>query len=450
MPTTISSTDDQQRDSPSVDRMPHDITAEQSVIGAMLQSSQATATAIDHIRSSDMYDPQHMAIFAAIAEMYTNGDTCGDPILTAKELASRGILERLTGGVSYLHTCMAAVPTVANVGHYALIVKEHAESRRIITAGMRIMAIGRSQEGGKAGAAAEVLSRACLDSESRGAVRIGDIIGDVLAEVDAGLSAGPSTGFADLDRLLHGLRPGLVTIAGRPGMGKSTVAVDITRSFAIRQGIPVLLFSLEMGKEQIVKRILSAESRVPHHLLMEGGKKLSSEDWQRITSAQPRVSDAPLDIDDEAGLTIHEICARSRMRAARGDLGLIIVDHIGLCGSVLGGRASRTEEVGAITRGLHALYKSLNIPVIMVSQLNRGPEQRTDKRPQLQDLRESGNIEQDSTVVILTHREDYYDKESPRAGESDLIVAKHRDGETDTITVASQLHYSRFVDMAVA
>jgi replicative DNA helicase len=415
----------------------------------MMQSEEATATAISIVRSLDFHLPIHQSMFEALAAMYTEGRRCGDPMLAAEEFRTRGMLGRIGGG-GYIHTCMNVVPTIANVSHYAKIVKSYARDRRLNDAGLGIVQLALTSGDNKAAQAAKLLSDACLDDAgATGPMLIGDEIDDTMADIERGQTEGPSTGFSDLDRLLHGLQPGVVTIAGRPGMGKSTVAVDFARSMAIHQKIPTLVFALEMSRPQLRKRIVSAESGVAHRIIRAGGNALSDSDWTLITEAMPRIKAAPLSIDDTAGLTIHEICARSRMHATRHGLGCVIVDHIGLCAPILGSRSSRTEEIGAVTKGLHGLFKDLAIPVIAVSQLNRGPEQRTDKRPQLSDLRESGNIEQDSTVVILVHRDDYYDKESPRSGEADFIVAKHRDGDTDTITVAAQLHYARFRDMAV-
>jgi replicative DNA helicase len=429
--------------------MPHDTVAEQAILGSMLQSAEATPAAMQIVRGRDLYSTVHQDVFNAIVTMYTSGDTVGDPVIISTRLLELGLIARLPDA-SYLHTCMQAVPTVANVTHYARIVAGHAESRRLIEAGTRITNIGRTpQITNKAAASAKALSDACVGTHGTTAVRVGDTLAEVLKEMDEGRKPGPSTGFSDLDRLLYGLNPGLIVIAGRPGMGKSTVGMDVARAMAIHQGIPTLFFALEMGTKQLNMRIIAAESGVSHRSIREGGDALTEQDWKRVTAAAPRIAAAPLEVDDQSGLTIHEICARSRIRAARGGLGCVIVDHIGLCDSVLGSRSSRTEEIGAITKGLHALSKDLGIPVIAVSQLNRGPEGRTDKRPQLSDLRESGNIEQDATVVIMVHRDDYYDKESPRAGEADFIVAKNRDGEMDTITVAAQLHYARFKDMAV-
>ncbi|MGH3738123.1 MAG: replicative DNA helicase [Micromonosporaceae bacterium] len=226
----------------------------------------------------------------------------------------------------------------------------------------------------------------------------------------------------------------------------STAAMDFVRATSIRGGMSSLMFSLEMSKVEIVMRLLSAESRVPLHVLRSGG--LSDDDWTKLARRMGEISEAPMFVDDTPNMTLMEIRAKARRLKQRNDLKLIIVDYLQLMTSPKRVE-SRQQEVAELSRGLKLLAKEVECPVVAVSQLNRGPEQRTDKRPQLSDLRESGSIEQDADVVILLHREDYYDKESPRAGEADFIVAKHRNGPTDTVTVAAQLHFSRFVDMAI-
>jgi replicative DNA helicase len=261
-----------------------------------------------------------------------------------------------------------------------------------------------------------------------------------------GLMTGVPTGFSDLDRLTNGLHPGqLIIVAGRPGLGKSTASLDIMRSCSIRHGLSSCIFSLEMSKTEIVMRLLSAEARVPLHNLRTG--QMSDDDWTKLARSVGEVSEAPLFIDDSPNMTLMEIRAKARRLKQRHDLKLIMVDYMQLMSSPKK-TESRQQEVSELSRGLKLMAKELEVPVIAVSQLNRGPEQRTDKRPQLSDLRESGSIEQDADMVILLHRDDYYEKESPRAGEADFIVAKHRNGPTDTITVAFQGHFSRFVDMS--
>jgi replicative DNA helicase len=247
-----------------------------------------------------------------------------------------------------------------------------------------------------------------------------------------------------MDRLLNGLQPGqLIMLAARPGMGKSTLGLDFARAASIKNNATSAVFSLEMGRNEIVMRLLSSESSIGLTAMRSG--KMNEADWQKLARKMSNVSNAPLFIDDSPNLTITEIRAKCRRLKQRHDLKLVVVDYLQLMTS---GRKveSRQQEVSEFSRSLKLLAKELNVPVVAISQLNRGPEQRTDKRPMLSDLRESGSLEQDSDVVILIHREEHYDKEA-RPGEADLIVAKHRNGPIATIQVSFQGHYSRFTDM---
>jgi replicative DNA helicase len=261
-----------------------------------------------------------------------------------------------------------------------------------------------------------------------------------------GNMTGVPTGFADLDSLTNGLHAGqMVVIAARPAIGKSTLALDLARSAAIKHDLPTVIFSLEMSRNEITMRLLSAESRVSLHSMRTG--QMGEEDWATLARRMSEVVDAPLYIDDSPNMSMMEIRAKCRRLKQRQGLKLVIIDYLQLMSSPKRVE-NRQQEVSEMSRSLKLLAKEIDVPVVALSQLNRGPEQRNDKKPLLSDLRESGSIEQDSDMVILLHREDAYERESPRAGEADLIVAKHRNGPTATVTVAFQGHYSRFVDMA--
>ncbi len=257
---------------------------------------------------------------------------------------------------------------------------------------------------------------------------------------------GVPTGFTDLDTLTNGLHPGqMIIVAARPAVGKSTLGLDVARAASIKHQLTSVIFSLEMSRNEITMRLLSAEGKVPLHHMRAG--QMTDDDWNRIARCTGEVSSAPLFIDDSPNMTMMEIRAKCRRLKQRNDLRMVIVDYLQLMTS--GKKVeSRQQEVSEFSRSLKLLAKELEVPVIAICQLNRGPEQRTDKKPMLSDLRESGSLEQDADMVILLHREDAYEKESPRAGEADFVVAKHRNGPTATITVAFQGHYSRFVDMA--
>ena len=431
---------------------PQDLEAEQSVLGGMLLSKDAIADVVEALRGGDFYKPAHQTIYEAILDLYGRGEPA-DAITLSAELTKRGELGRV-GGAPYLHTLISSVPTAANAGYYARIVCERAILRRLVEAGTRITQMGYADTG----EVDEVVDRAQAEiyavTEQRTSedyAPLSEIMEGTLDEIEAigsrgGTMVGVPTGFTDLDNLTNGLHPGqLVVVAARPGLGKSTLALDFARSASIKSGLTSVIFSLEMTRNEITMRLLSAEARVGLHHMRTGS--LGDDDWTKLARKMSEVASAPLFIDDSPNMTMMEIRAKCRRLKQRHDLKLVVVDYLQLMSS--GKRVeSRQQEVAEFSRALKLLAKELELPVVALSQLNRGPEQRTDKKPMLSDLRESGSIEQDSDMVILLHREDAYERESPRAGEADFIVAKHRNGPTATITVAFQGHYSRFVDMA--
>jgi len=431
---------------------PQDVAAEQSVLGGMLISKDAIADVIEQLRSNDFYRPAHETIYDAILDLYGRGEPA-DAITVLAELTKRGEAGRV-GGAPYLHELISSVPTAANAGYYARIVRERAILRRLVEAGTRIVQLGYAADGGDVdeivnNAQAEVYS-VTETRASEDYVVLGEVLGGTVDEIEAAGHRGEGmvgvpTGFADLDRLTNGLHPGqMIVIAARPAMGKSTFAIDIARSAAIKNNATTCVFSLEMGRNEITMRLLAAEARIHLQKLRNGS--LGDDDWQKLANTMGKISEAPLFIDDSPNMSLMEIRAKCRRLKQRHHLKLVVIDYLQLMSS--GKRVeSRQQEVSEFSRALKLLAKELEVPVIALSQLNRGPEQRTDKKPAMSDLRESGSIEQDADMVILLHREDAYEKESPRAGEADVIVAKHRNGPTDTITVAFQGHYSRFVDM---
>lgn len=431
---------------------PQDIPAEQSVLGGMMLSKDAIADVVETLRGNDFYRPAHESIYDAVTDLYAKGEPA-DSVTVAHELTKRGEIARI-GGAAYLHTLISSVPTAANAGYYASIVHEHAVLRRLVEAGTRIVQLGYDAEGDVDDvvnlAQAEVYA-VTEERTSEDYVPLSDIIEGTMEEIERagdhdGGMLGVPTGFADLDELTNGLQPGqMIVVAARPAVGKSTLALDIARAASIKNSMASVVFSLEMGRTEISMRLLSAESRLPLQKLRKG--ELDNDDWTRLARVLGEVNEAPLYIDDSPNMSLVEIRAKCRRLKQKNNLQLVIIDYLQLMSS--GKRVeSRQQEVSEFSRALKLLAKEIQVPVIALSQLNRGPEQRTDKKPMVSDLRESGSIEQDADMVILLHREDLYDKESPRAGEADLIVAKHRNGPTGTITVAFQGHYSRFVDMA--
>jgi replicative DNA helicase len=431
---------------------PHDLAAEQCVLGGMLMSKDAISDVMEVIRPADHYRPAHQVVHEAILELYGRGEPA-DPVTVSDLLAKRGELARVGGG-AYLHTLIASVPTAANAGYYARIVRERAILRRLVEVGTRIVQLGYAGDGD----ADELVDRAQAEiygvterRVSEDFLPLSEIMPGALDEIEAigsrgGVMTGVPTGFADLDTLTNGLHPGqMVVIAARPAIGKSTLALDLARAAAIKHRLTTAMFSLEMSRNEITMRLLSAEARVPLQAMRTG--QLGEDDWTRLARRMSEVVDAPLFIDDSPNMSMMEIRAKCRRLKQRHDLRMVIVDYLQLMTSPRRVE-NRQQEVSEMSRSLKLLAKEVDVPVVAISQLNRGPEQRNDKRPLLSDLRESGSIEQDSDVVILLHREDAYERESPRAGEADMIIAKHRNGPTTTVTVAFQGHYSRFVDMA--
>lgn len=432
--------------------MPHDDVAEQSVLGGMLLSKDAIADVVESLRASDFYKPAHETIYEAILSLYGHGSPA-DAITVADELKKRGELTRV-GGASYIHMLIASVPTAANAQYYAEIVKEHAIMRRLIEAGTKIAQLGYANETEVDTlvdqAQAEIY--AVTDGNAKeDYVSFSDALEETINEIDANSNRpdgvyGVPTDFIEFDELTGGLHGGqMIVIAARPGVGKSTLALDIARSASIHHQMTTVFFSLEMSRTELAMRILSAEGKISMGRLKKGD--LDTEGWTNLATLQGRIDSAPLFIDDSPNMTLMEIRAKCRRLKQRNDLKLVVLDYLQLMSS--GKKVeSRQQEVSEFSRSLKLLAKELDVPVIALSQLNRGSEQRTDKRPMVSDLRESGSIEQDADMVILLHREDMYNPDSERVGEADMIIAKHRGGPTRTIPLAFSGKYSRFNNMA--
>ncbi len=429
---------------------PQDVIAEQSVLGGMLLSKDAISDVVEILRERDFYRPAHELIYDAIIDLYGRGEPA-DPVTVSAELTKRGDLVR-AGGAPYLHTLISSVPTAANAGYYAKIIRERAIMRRLVEAGTKIVQLGYTDEGEVDDAVDQAQAEVFAVTERREAddyVQLSQLLPAALDEIEkiaAGvIGQGVKTGFKDLDALTNGFHPGnMIVLAARPAVGKSTLGLDIARYASIHKGETSVIFSLEMSRSEITMRMLSAEARVPLNNIRSGN--LTEEEWSRMARRMGEISQAPMFIDDSPNLSLMEIRAKSRRLKQRHNLKLIVIDYLQLMTS--GKRVeNRQQEVSEFSRQLKLLAKELNVPVVAISQLNRSPEQRSDKKPMLSDLRESGSIEQDADVVILLHREDLYDSQN-RSGEADLIVAKHRNGPTRTITVSAQLHFARFTDMA--
>lgn len=433
---------------------PHDNEAEQGVLGAMLLSPNTITDIIEELIPDDFYRPAHQLIYRAILDLFSDNKDV-DPVIVAGRLDRNHDLERV-GGAPYLHTLISSVPTAANARYYAEIVAEKAVLRRLVDAGTRVVQLGyEGTEGAEVDVVVDMAQQEVFAIAQRNVTEdyaiLADILQPTMDELDelsthGGLARGIPTGFIDLDNLTNGLHGGqMIIVAARPGVGKSTLALDFMRSCSIKHNKASVIFSLEMSKSEIGMRLLSAETEIRLSDMRAG--RMSDEAWAKLANRVGQISEAPLFIDDSANLTMMEIRSKARRLKQKHDLQMIVVDYLQLMSS--GKRVeSRQQEVSEFSRQLKLLAKELDVPLVAISQLNRGPESRTDKRPQLADLRESGSLEQDADMVMLLYRPDSQDKDDERAGEADIILAKHRGGPIDTVQVAHQLHYSKFVDMA--
>ena len=430
---------------------PHDPDAERAVLGAMLLSPDAVATAIDLLDSGDFYAPVHAELFTVMVELYATGSPVDGATLGAAA-RTRGMLPRLSNG-AYISELMAAPGSPASVSYYAHIIVALARLRRVAEASLRgfhMASAVTADPDTVPGQVADAVVRAATAGLRDQSVTAGQAADDAVSlslaisrgEVDR---RGLSTGYPDLDALTFGIHPGqLILVAGRPAMGKSVVLLDIARHVAVTQGRPVLLCSLEMSTLEVGQRLVAATSGVPLKALREG--TMSAEQELKALQAQSVLAAAPLIIDESTDVTVADLRAKALSASRRsGGLALIAVDYLQLI-TPLNPRADKHVQIGDISRGLKVLAKDI-APVVSASQLNRGPEQRTDKKPLLSDLRDSGALEQDCDVAILLHRDDYYEPESPRAGEVDLIVAKQRNGPVGTVSLAGQFTYARLVSM---
>ena len=430
--------------------LPHDLMAEQSTLGGMMISMDAVAVANEYVKSPDFYAPKHEHIYDAIMSLFGKGDPV-DAISVSAELTRSGNLVR-AGGAEYVHQLTSMVPTAANVDYYAKVVQEKSILRKLVEVGTRIAQMGYQAEG----ELEDLLNTAQADVYAVGSKALAEEYAPLSVSIDAAINemeiaeasgddiVGVPTGFHELDNMTHGLHGGqMVIVAARPAVGKSTFALDIARNGSIKSNKAVLFFSLEMSKAEIAMRMLSAEAEI--HLSKMRGGKLSTDEWKKLASVRGRINDAPLFIDDSPNLTMVEIRAKSRRLAQNLGLELIVIDYLQLLSS--GKKVeSRQQEVSEFSRSIKLLAKELKIPVIAISQLNRNSEQKSDKTPEISHLRESGSLEQDADVVILLHREDMGQKDHPRAGEADIIVAKQRSGPTGKVEVMFQGQYSRFVN----
>lgn len=432
---------------------PNDLQAEESVLGAMLLSKEAIGIASEILTADDFYKPAHGHIFEAITALHGAGEPA-DPVTVADELRRAGLLDAI-GGPSILVHLQTATPATSNAQRYARIIEEHALLRRLINVAGEIAEASYDLP--------DDVTKVVDHAESLvfqvAQRRVTDTMAPIHDLLDANIDqleqvyengepvSGAPTGFTDLDELILGLQPNALYVLGaRPSAGKTALGLCIATNIALESNKAVLLFSLEMSQLELTQRMLCAEARVDSRKVRNG--RLNESDWAKIAHATGRLAEAPIWIDDNPNLTIMEIRSKARRLKARvGDIGLVVVDYLQL----MTGRSraeNRQVEVSEISRGLKILARELECPVLALSQLSRGLEMRSDKRPMLADLRESGSIEQDADVVMFIYRDEVYNPDSPDRGTAEILVSKHRNGPTGTVRLAFLDHYTKFANMA--
>jgi replicative DNA helicase len=435
-----------------LDRVPpQNIEAEQAVLGAILLHSDALITAMERLTSDDFYRSTHQRIFEMMIELTEENEPVDLITLTAK-LQDKQQLDDI-GGVMYLSELANVVPTAANVDYYAAIVEEKSMLRRLIRAATQIVSNGYASSDDVGDLLSEAEQRIFEISQRRsssGFISIRDVLMEVFERVEflyshKGGATGIPSGFVDLDKMTSGFqRSDLIIVAARPSVGKTAFALNIAQNVGVRAKETVAIFSLEMGASQLVQRMICAEANVDATRMRTG--YLEGDDWEKLTMAIGALSEASIYIDDSPSLTVADIRAKCRRLKQEKGLGMILIDYLQL----IHGRGkgdNRQQEVSEISRTLKQIARELNVPVIALSQLSRGVEQRQDKRPMMSDLRESGSIEQDADIVAFLYRDDYYDKESEKKNIIEIIVAKQRNGPVGTVELAFLKNYNKFVNM---
>ena len=431
---------------------PHDIEAEQAVLGSMLTDKEAVASAIEVLKPEDFYREDNRAIYSSILSLYAKPEPI-DVITVKAELIEDGKFESV-GGLEYLASLPDKVPTTANVEKYIKLVEEKSILRNLIKVSNEIITLGYG-ESEEVDAIMDQAEKKIFElmqkKNQKGYTPIKDILIETFAEIEKlynqkGHITGVPTGFADLDQITSGLHNSdLILIAARPAMGKSAFALNIATNAAVRNGTPVAVFGLEMSKEQMVNRILCSEAMVDSQKVRTG--KMEETDWVKLATALGPLSEAPIYIDDTPGISIMEIRAKCRKLKLDKNIGLVVIDYLQLIQGTGKKGANREQEISEISRSLKILAKELNVPVVALSQLSRAAEQRQDHRPMLSDLRESGAIEQDADIVMFLYRDDYYNPDSEKKNIAEIIISKHRNGSTGTVELLWLNNYTKFANI---
>ncbi len=431
---------------------PHDIEAEQAILGCMLTDRDSVINAIEILKEDAFYREDNRAIYSAILSLYAKSEPI-DIITVKAELVENGNFERI-GGLDYLASLPEKVPTTSNVDKYIKIVDEKAMMRSLINTANELVSLGydETEEVDRIMDLAEKkVFELAQKKNTKGYTPIKDVLVESFAKLEElynqkGRISGLTTGFKDLDYKTSGLHNSdLIVIAARPAMGKSAFAINIATNVALQAKKPVAIFNLEMSKEQVGNRILCSEALVDSNKIRTG--QIEDDDWVKLASTLGRLSEAPIYIDDTAGISIMEIRAKCRKLKLEKDIGLVVIDYLQLVQGSGTKNSTREQEISEISRSLKILAKELNIPVIALSQLSRSVEKRDDKRPMLADLRESGAIEQDADIVMFLYRDDYYNEDSEKKNVAEIILAKHRGGATGTIDLAWLASYTKFANL---
>ena len=436
--------------------MPQNIDAEEAILGAILVSPVCMNKIVEHLRPESFYKPAHRYVYEAMLQLYNSSDKID--IVSVSDVLNINQKLELVGGRAFINDLSYKTITTTNVEYYAKIVQEKAIKRSLINAGSEIISTGydlnpieESLE-----TAEKLIYDIASQKNSQALSPIKDLVYDTYAKIEEryqnkGQLTGTPTAFYDLDTMMNGLQKSdLIILAARPAMGKTSFALNIAQNVALKANIPVAIFSLEMSKDQLVQRLLCSEAEVDTQRLKTGN--MQAKDWEKLAVAMDAFTQAPIYIDDTAGCTITDLRAKCRRLAmAEKNLGLIVIDYLQLIEGT--GREDRMQQISSISRGLKILAKELNVPIISLSQLSRAVESRTDKRPMLSDLRESGSIEQDADIVMFIYRDEYYknaeseEDEAEKAankGEAEIIIAKHRNGPVGTVKLLFQGNITKF------
>ena len=431
---------------------PHDVDAEQAILGSMLTDQDAVIDAMEVLKPEDFYREDNKYIYQSIINLYNRGEPI-DIITVKAELTSMQKFEAV-GGIEYLATLPDKVPLVANADKYIKIVEEKSILRQLIKAANEIQSLGYAQNeeiDNIVDQSEKMIFNIMQGKNQKGYTQIKDVLVETFAELEKLYNqketiTGVPTGFADLDYKTAGLHNSdLILIAARPAMGKSAFALNIATYAAINTKKPVVIFNLEMSKEQLVNRMLCSEAMVDSNKIRTG--KIDEEDWIKLATALGPLSEAPIYIDDTPGISVAEIRAKCRKLKLEKNIGLVVIDYLQLIQGSGKRNASREQEISEISRSLKILAKELDVPVIALSQLSRAAETRQDHRPMLSDLRESGAIEQDADIVMFLYRDDYYNPDSEKKNIAEVILAKHRAGSTGTVELLWMGNYTKFANL---